>query len=187
MPKPTPPQTMPTTKMVVVNPQPPYPRAAMTDHKSPPPAVREINPVDAEFGAHALEMDASPSCVGPDLLLGDQTRNSHRRKIVNEKGRARHPGKLIGKNKPWLDILSYVVAVLIVFEDREPGADAGEDPSKPGGGGVKRVPAIAVRRPSPAKCVSAAAARPSSSGNDRPIARHRLSEDAWAGGCLRAV
>ena len=82
--RPTPPQAMPTTEMVVVNPQPPYPLAAMTDHKSPPPAVGKVDVADAEFGAHALEMNPSPSVGAPDLLLGDQTRNSHRGKIVNE-------------------------------------------------------------------------------------------------------
>ena len=56
-------------------------------------------------------------------------------------------------------------------------------PIEAGGRGVKPVPPIGTRRPSPAKCVCAAAARPSSTR--RRIARRRqLSEDAWAGGCL---
>jgi hypothetical protein len=84
IPKPTPPQAVPTTEVVVVNPQPTYPLAAMTDHESPPPAVGKVDVANAEFAAHALEMNPNPSGVARNLLLGDQTRNSHRGKIVNE-------------------------------------------------------------------------------------------------------
>ena len=87
IPKPTPQQAMPTTEMVVVNPQAPNPLAAMTSDKSPPTPVGKINPAHVELRRGAFEKDPDPRRVAHNLPLRDQTRNSNRRKIVNKKGR----------------------------------------------------------------------------------------------------
>jgi hypothetical protein len=77
---------MPTANNFVVEPKRPNPLAAMTDHKRPPATVGEINPADGKLAADPVKMNPRPSGVPGDLPLSDQTRNGHRRKIVNEKG-----------------------------------------------------------------------------------------------------
>ena len=84
------PKTMPTPDLAAVKPKRPTPLAAVTNHESPPAAVGEINPRDAELSPHAVEDDPRPRVAALYFLLGNQAGDSHRRKIVNENTSRQH-------------------------------------------------------------------------------------------------